>query len=97
IKPVPADDPNAKIAIFANPTMAERMNGMIDGLMPGARDVCQEIRGTPRLVKQGRCTWLLPAIIRCDREHPLANKELLFPVASVVECPAEEIADSIGP
>ena len=91
-----ADDANAKLAIFANPMMAERMNMMIEGNLPGAEDVCQTIRGTPRLVKQGRCTWLLPSIIRCDREHALANKEFLFPYASVVECPSEEIFDSIG-
>src|SRR3989440_10239600 len=33
IKPLPADHPDAQIAIFANPAMAERMNGMIEGNM----------------------------------------------------------------
>ena len=41
--------------------------------------------------------WLLPTIIWCDRKHPLASKEFLFPFAAVVECPADEIADAIGP
>src|SRR5207248_6685373 len=48
IKPLPADHLDAQIAIFANPTMAERMNSMIEGNMAGAIDLCEKIRGTPR-------------------------------------------------
>jgi hypothetical protein len=62
----------------------------------GAVDLTESIRGTPRLVKKGRVAWLLPTIIRCDREHPLANKEFLFPFASVVECPQAEMPEAIG-
>jgi acyl-CoA reductase-like NAD-dependent aldehyde dehydrogenase len=97
IKPLPADHPDAQIAAFANPAMPQRMNAMIEGNMAGAVDVCQQIRGTPRLQTLGRCTYLLPTIIRCDREHPLANKEFLFPYASVIECPVEEMPNAIGP
>ncbi|QOV88048.1 aldehyde dehydrogenase family protein [Humisphaera borealis] len=98
VKALPANDPAAEVAAFANPTMAERMNGAIDaGLhIEGAKDVTQEIRGTPRLVKDGRLAWLLPTIIRCDKDHPLATKEYLFPFAAVIECPAEEIPEAIG-
>jgi hypothetical protein len=76
--------------------MAERMNAAIEGLLPGAQDVTQRVRGTPRLVKQGPLAWLLPTIIRCDREHALANKEYLFPFASVVECPTAEMPEAVG-
>lgn len=98
VQALPADHPDAQIAAFANPAMAERMNAMIDGALqtPGAIDLTEQIRGTPRLVKQGRVAWLLPTIIRCDREHPLANKEFLFPFAAVVECPQDEIPEAIG-
>ena len=95
-KALPADHPDAKLAAFANPTMPERINMMIDGNLPGARDLTQELRGSPRLVKEGRVAWLLPTIIRCDRDHALANKEFLFPFASVIECPQEEIPQAIG-
>jgi acyl-CoA reductase-like NAD-dependent aldehyde dehydrogenase len=95
-KALPANDPDAKLAAFANPTMPERIHAMIDGLLPGARDLTQELRGTPRLVKEGRVAWLLPTIIRCDRDHALANKEFLFPYASVIECPQAEIPEAIG-
>ena len=97
VQALPADDPNAQIAAFANPQMAIRMSGMIDAALPGARELTAEIRGTHRLVQKGRLAWLLPTIIRCDREHTLANKEFLFPYASVVECPIEEIPEAVGP
>lgn len=98
VKALPANDPAAEVAAFANPAMAERMNGAIDSLLnvEGAKDLTQEIRGTPRLVKEGRLAWLLPTIIRCDKDHPLATKEYLFPFAAVIECPTDEIPEAIG-
>ncbi|MGL4420296.1 MAG: aldehyde dehydrogenase family protein, partial [Gemmataceae bacterium] len=93
------DDPNCEISAFAKPEVAEAINAMVDeGLKtPGAVDVTQELRGTPRLVKEGRIAHLLPTIIRCDSpEHPLANKEFLFPYASVIECPQHELLRRMG-
>ena len=53
--------------------------------------------GSGRLVTLGRCSYLLPTIVWCeDRGHPLANREFLFPYASVVECPTSEMATAIG-
>jgi hypothetical protein len=97
VKALPADDPNAQIAAFANPMMPQRMNAMIDQLLPGAEEVTAKIRGTPRLQTIGRCSYMLPTIIRCDKDHALANREFLFPFASVIECPLEQIIESIGP
>lgn len=99
VQALPADHPDAKVAAFANPQIAEAISGMIDqGLRePGAVDLTQQFRGSPRLVKVGRIAYLLPTIVWCeDREHPLANREFLFPFASVVECPANEIPQAIG-
>ena len=42
-------------------------------------------------------TYLLPTVIRCDASHPLANREFLFPFASVVEVPAADLPDILGP
>lgn len=99
IEALPADDPRAEVAAFANPAVAEMISAVIDaGLRePGAADLCQAVRSTPRLVKRGRVAWLLPAIVHCEsREHPLANREFLFPYASVIECPTAEIPQAIG-
>ncbi|HYH68513.1 MAG TPA: aldehyde dehydrogenase family protein [Urbifossiella sp.] len=95
----PWDDPACEVSAFANPSVAEAINSMIDeGLKePGAVDVTEKLRGTPRLVKEGRVAWLLPTIIRCDSpDHPLANKEFLFPYAAVIEWPQEDVLKRIG-
>ena len=97
VKPLPADHPDARLALFANPAVAERINAAIDSGLAGAEDVTLKHRGGPRLVREGRCAWLLPTIVRCpDRAHPLADREFLFPYASVIECPEEQIPASIG-
>jgi len=94
------DDPAAELAAFANPDVGVALAGMVDeGLnTPGAVDVTEQKRGSPRLVREGRCAWVLPTIIHCDSfAHPLANKEYLFPFASVVECSQAEVLKKIGP
>ncbi|MDB5330850.1 MAG: mmsA [Phycisphaerales bacterium] len=96
VKALPAEDPNAQLAAFSNATMAQRINASIDAQMPGATDLTEKLRGSPRLVMQGRIAYLLPTIVRCDIEHALANKEYLFPFASVIECPVEKIPEAIG-
>jgi acyl-CoA reductase-like NAD-dependent aldehyde dehydrogenase len=99
VEALPVEDPNATIAAFANPAMAERISAMIDHELrvAGAVDLTHSRRGSSRLVTIGRCAYLLPAIIWCeDREHPLANREFLFPYASVVECPTAQMAAAIG-
>lgn len=100
VKARPWDDPNAELAAFANPDVGTAISGMVDeGLnTPGATDVTQAKRGSHRLFKEGRCAWILPTIIHCDSiTHPLANKEFLFPYASVVECLQADVLKRIGP
>ncbi|HRW55225.1 MAG TPA: aldehyde dehydrogenase family protein, partial [Phycisphaerae bacterium] len=99
VQALPADDPNASIAAFANPAMAEMMSESIDGqLGAGAEDLTRAFRGSDRLVRRDRIAWLLPTIIWSeDREHPLASKEFLFPYASVVECPTADMPRAFGP
>jgi hypothetical protein len=41
--------------------------------------------------------YLLPTVVRCDAAHPLANREFLFPFASVVEVPAADLPECLGP
>jgi len=97
--PRPWDDPNCEISAFAKPEVAEAIDAMVEeGLKtPGAIDVTAKYRSGPRLVKQGRIAYLLPTIIRCESpDHPLANKEFLFPYASVIECPQGDILHRIG-
>jgi acyl-CoA reductase-like NAD-dependent aldehyde dehydrogenase len=103
VAPRPADDDQAQIAPFVDPAVAERISAMIDrdleqpGGQSDAREVTKEQRGAPRLASFQGCNYLLPTIVHCDREHPLANREFLFPFASVVEAPADEMPACLGP
>ena len=44
------------------------------------------------------CTYLQPTIVLCDSpEHPLANREFLFPFAAVVKVQPDEFRSMPGP
>ena len=95
IVPRNADDPLATLAPFADPRVAERISTQIDiGLdTPGAREITAELRQGPRLVEHDGCTYLLPTVVLCDSsDHPLANREFLFPFVSVVRVTPQEMA-----
>jgi len=101
---VPKDeaDGEARIAPFADPSVASRISQMIDGELDldseGARDVTAAYRSGGRLAIYQGCSYLLPTIVLCDSpEHPLANREFLFPYASVVSVRQEEIPRALGP
>jgi acyl-CoA reductase-like NAD-dependent aldehyde dehydrogenase len=100
VKPRAAEDPEAEIAPFADPRVAERISAMVDqGLAePGARDVTASRRAEGRVLRWDGSTYLLPTVVLCDSpDHPLANREFLFPFASVVTVTPEEIPDRLGP
>jgi len=93
------DDPEAQLAAFVNPAVAESISNLIDsGLQQGgAEDLTAKYRDGDRVVAVDGCTFLLPTIVWCESpEHPLANTELLFPFASVVEAPQNEILNKMG-
>ena len=93
-------DDEAILAGFANPRVAESIDTAIsaDLAVPGAEDTTAQHRPGPRLVKREGSTYLLPTLVRCgSMDHPLANREFLFPYASVVEEPQDQMLDKIGP
>lgn len=99
LRPLPADDPNAGLAGFANPKMAEFIDSAIEeGLQTaGATDLTAKYRTGARKLEQDGSTYLLPTVVHCDSfAHPLGNKEFLFPYASVVEMPQAEMTEKIG-
>jgi acyl-CoA reductase-like NAD-dependent aldehyde dehydrogenase len=100
VTPRATEDPEAQLAPFANPQVAERISAMIDRELetPGAEDVTARLRGSGRVARRGSSTYLLPTLVRCDSpDHPLANREFLFPFASVVPVRPEEIPTRLGP
>jgi hypothetical protein len=101
IEPRAADDEEAQLAPFADERVAQRISQMIDqGLQEqGARDVTKEKRGAGggRLRVWESCSYLLPTVVRCESpEHALANREFLFPFASVVEVKQDELPEILG-
>jgi acyl-CoA reductase-like NAD-dependent aldehyde dehydrogenase len=100
IKPLGAEDENATLAPFADANVAARINSSIQGALqgPGARDVTASYRGGERLMSWEGSSYLLPTVVMCESpEHPLANREFLFPFASVIEVGQSEIPEILGP
>ena len=98
IKPRAADDDEARLAPFADAKVAARISQILDqGLsVPGAREVTN--RNSKRLLNHDECSYLLPTIVLCETsDHPLANKEFMFPFASVVTAAPEMIPEVLGP
>ncbi len=99
IVPRAVTDPQALLAPFANPDIAGRISKLVDsGLREeGVTDVSAKVRGE-RLVTTDGATYLLPTIVHCERpDHPLANREFLFPFASVVEVDPAQMPEVLGP
>ncbi len=99
IVPRDAEDPEALLAPFANADIAKRISAIVDsGLREsGATDMSAKVRGE-RLVNVDGATYLLPTIVHVESpEHPLANREFLFPFASVVEVKPEQMPEAFGP
>jgi acyl-CoA reductase-like NAD-dependent aldehyde dehydrogenase len=100
IAPRPASDQRAQLSAFANPSMAEGIDAMIEeGLRtPGATEITAKHRDGPRKVTLGGGVYLRPTLVRCGSfAHPLANREFLFPYASLVEAPQAAMLEQIGP
>ena len=99
IAPLPADDERAQLAAFANPKLAEFIDGTIEeGLnTPGATDCTARHRGGPRKVTFEGAVYVRPTVVQCESfAHPLANREFLCPYASVTTVPQAEMLKLIG-
>jgi acyl-CoA reductase-like NAD-dependent aldehyde dehydrogenase len=100
VMPRAADADDAQLAPFVDPNVAARISGLIDqGLTePGVREVTASHRSGERLAKWNGCSYLLPTVVLVENaEHPMANKEFMFPFASVVQVKPEEIPAALGP
>lgn len=100
IKPCEVYDEDAILCGFANPRFADYFDSTIEeGLKtPGAEDMTARYRGADRKVEKGSSVYMLPTVVYCESfEHPLANREFLFPYASVVEVPQVKMLEVMGP
>ncbi len=100
IVPRSEEDPEAQLAPFADREVALRISATIDRDLatPGAVDVTARHRPGGRVADWEGSTYLLPTVVLCDSpEHPLANREFLFPFAAVVPVAPEQIPAALGP
>jgi hypothetical protein len=100
ILPRAADDPLAQLAPFVDANVAQRISQLIDqGLSaPGAREITASYRDGGRLATRNGCPYLLPTVVLCESaEHVMANKEFMFPFASVVKVTEKQIPEALGP
>jgi len=99
IAPKPMADPDSGLAAFTLPGAAEAMNNQIEELLkePGVTEVTAKYREGDRLVQRESHDFLRPTLIHCSSTEPsLANTEYMFPFASVVECPQDQMLSKIG-
>ena len=100
VRPRDPRDPDASLAAFTVAGVAEAVSGMIDNALAqgGATDMTARHRSESRAITREHCSYLLPTVVYCEStDHPLANKEFMFPFVSVVECPEFETLGQIGP
>jgi hypothetical protein len=63
-----------------------------------ARAMLRPRAGSGRLALFQGCSYLLPTIIHCpNAQNPLANREFLFPFASVVQVNQKQLPEALGP
>jgi acyl-CoA reductase-like NAD-dependent aldehyde dehydrogenase len=100
IRPLAPDHPDASLAAFTVPGVAEAISGAIDASVqaPGVTEVTAQYREGPRVVKDGRADYLLPTIVHAaSPDAAIAKQEYMFPFATVVECPEAQMIEAIGP
>ncbi len=100
VAPLKPDHPEASLAAFTVPGVADAISGAIDAGLgtPGVTDVTATYRGGPRIVKDGRADYLLPTVVHStSAEAAIVKQEYMFPFVTVVECPESKMIEAIGP
>jgi acyl-CoA reductase-like NAD-dependent aldehyde dehydrogenase len=100
IRPLPPEHPDASLAAFTVPGVADAISQSVDADLqaPGVTDVTAKHRDAARVVNQGRADYLLPTVVHASSpDAAVAKKEFMFPFVSVVECPQAKMLEAIGP
>jgi acyl-CoA reductase-like NAD-dependent aldehyde dehydrogenase len=100
VRPLPPEHPEADLAAFTVPGVADSVSNAIDADLQqqGVTDVTAKYRDGSRVSKQGRADYLLPTVVHCSSaEAAIAKKEYMFPFVTVVECPESKMIESVGP
>lgn len=98
IEVLPPDDPTAGLAAFTIPGAAKSIWGSIeaDAKAPGVTHVTAPYGD--RLVERPPVAYLRPVVLHhASHESETRNKEQMFPMVNVVECPQAKMLDAMGP
>ncbi|MES2792027.1 MAG: aldehyde dehydrogenase family protein [Planctomycetota bacterium] len=101
IAPLPMTDPNAMLAAFTIPGVAESVNNQIDEGIRSAggavTEVSEKYRGGPRLIQHERCDYLRPTVLHSTSPDPEISKaEYMYPFVVVVDCPQKDMIKRMG-
>ena len=99
VEALSSTDDNAALAAFTIEGAAVAMNSMIEeGVKSQAvTEVTDKYRSGDRLVEKDRCAYLRPTVLHVsDAQDEMANTEFMFPFASVVQCPQDQMLKNIG-
>ena len=98
IEALPPNDPQASLAAFTIPGMAKAIWDMIEKDLAEDGVTHATAEYGHRLVEQERCGYLRPTVVHCsDPAAAMATKEYMFPFASVIRCPQDDMLAKIGP
>lgn len=98
IEALPPEDPNAALAAFTVPGMAQSVWKMIEADLRESGVTHSTEKYGPRLIEMERCAYLRPVVAHCESPaNAIAKKEYMFPFVTVVKCPQEKMLESIGP
>ena len=98
IEPLPPQDPQAGLAAFTVPGAAAGIWRLLEADLKDSGVTDLTAKFGPRLVERERCAYLRPTIAHCDTpDAAIARKEFMFPFASVVCCPENQMLAKIGP
>ncbi len=100
VRALPPDSPDAALAAFTVPGVADAISRSIDSDLQaaGVTDVTAQYREGPRVVKDGRADYLLPTVVHsASPEAAIAKQEYMFPFVTVVECPEARMIEAMGP
>ncbi|OFW51287.1 MAG: aldehyde dehydrogenase [Acidobacteria bacterium RIFCSPLOWO2_12_FULL_68_19] len=100
VRPLPPEHPEAALAAFTVPGVAEAISAAIDRdtQAPGVTDLTAAHREGSRLVTEGRAAYLLPTVLHASSPGAaVATQEYMFPFVTVVECPQAKMLEAIGP
>ena len=99
-RPLPPDNPDAALAAFTIPGVADAISNAIDADLtaPGVTDITAIYREGGRVVPDGSAAYLLPTVVHSStHDAAIVKAEYMFPFVSVVECPQAQMLSSIGP